>query len=805
MQSITETITAHSAVTSLLAAGADTTSKGDQPTPKWMVYAIAAGVLALLWSFLRGGRGSGDRALARAMRGGRPGILGQLVGGLFKALWQVLRWVLRVLGGRELWGQPRSDASIFRPGTRPAPGTTSMPVAQLGSVALAPARVSLVKKPTPKPQEWALKAGRFIADYQGRWARGLDVASAVTVWTWRLLRAICTATWPVLRGIGRALAVWHRWPYAARSLARIVGLTVVAGLYLPAWRGWTILALVLAAGALVAIGFLWKPKEPGDDAVYGPRIWAVLRDDLKLPEEEPRENWLLLPPSLAAPDARIIVRLPWTFRGSDLEKEQLGALLNSRLPGEWVGRYSFIGEHFTATYTHKPPPKPPEPAPEPPEKVDLFGERVQEAIDAAQDKPETYVFGIDENDEIVEIPLVGEQAHIAVSVGTGGGKSALLQMLATQVIRRRGTILAVDPKMVSLRLLKGVEGVYLYDDPGQGGDMRRALEWAAEVVEARFYEYLDGKRKNFPPLFVYMEESNELTGILKAVWMKIKDSNEPNADPIWESVASILRKGRQVNVHVVAVFQDLKDTDFSGVSLGLLFPVKIMGAYAKKQWDRIVGSNVAMPPSERKAGRLVGVKNGVAFRFQSPYAIVDDPELSKDERAEKAEQQIRQHCLKLRDRHKWDSAGLYAAPPAPSPRHVPALLSRDTAPSGPIGASEGGLSDETAGRVSHEGGNVTASDGDVTASRDRLRLIPGQGGRDGQEAEQDPTAPPDLLPLAEVARRLQGTPGVPKYDTMRQHKNGRRDDFPKGTGEPGKELYTVTQIRAYYEQQEKKA
>ena len=119
----------------------------------------------------------------------------------------------------------------------------------------------------------------------------------------------------------------------------------------------------------------------------------------------------------------------------------------------------------------------------------------------------------------------------------------------------------------------------------------------------------------------------------------------------------------------------------------------------------------------------------------------------------------------------------------------------------PLRASEGGLEDETAGRLSHNGPGVTALDGDVTASRDRLRLIPGEG---GQEPADDPTAPPELLPLAEVARRVGPDQGVPKYDTLRQHK-ARRDDFPKGIEINGKEHFTVAQIVAYYTPKENRA
>lgn len=804
-----------------VAAAGDSTTPPEPATPETGAGdSAAAEVFMAVWDWL-----------ASLLPGGNLTLLGLLVGigwmaqesskrkktktekektneaieAAFKAFGRGLLRLGRFVVGKELRGEPRSDAKFLRAGRRDLTPEGQVDVASMASIALAPPKVSLVKKPRRQPRPWALKFAAWIEDYDRWGARALDWVVSAALWAvWAThraagaVRAAYGVVAPPVRRLVRVLGLWRRWPYALRGLARLAVIAALVGLYVPAWRGWTVLGMVAALALLVALSALWNPPEPGDDEVYGPRLWALLADDLKLPDDAVREEWLKVPERLAADGARVVIRLPWTFRGSELERQAVTDLLNSRLPGEWVGRYSFRSEHPAAVYTHKPPPKPPAPEPEPPAAVDLLGQRMQEAIEAAP--PETYILGIDENDEIVALPLVGAEAHIAVSVGTGGGKSALLQSLATQVVRQRGTIVGVDPKMVSLRPLKGIEGVFLYNDPGRGRDMRRALEWVADVVEARFYEMVSGVRKDFPPLFLYMEESNELTGILKAVWMKTKDKDDPAQDPIWEAVAGILRKGRQVNVHAVAVFQDLKDTDFSGVSLGLLFPVKLMGAYAKKQWDRIVGSNVSMPPSERKPGRLVGVKNGQAFRFQAPYAIVDNPDLTKDERDEESERRIHEHCRELRATYGWDREGLYSTPPEPSERRVPALLkgaSRDESQNGTQTASEGGLSGESAGQPSHQGAGVTPSGGHVTGQRDGLRLIPGQGGR---EAGTNGLEPPKLLTLAEVARELEAFGYDIQANTMRQHKRRRENTgFPAGVEINGNEKFTVEQIVNFYQ------
>ncbi|MFF5639786.1 hypothetical protein [Streptomyces sp. NPDC012825] len=745
--------------------------------------------------------------------------------GIFKKLYGTVRalvlavWaVLRFYGGRELRGEPRSDATFLRPGRPTAAGAPQVEAVAMASIAMAPPKVSLVKAPRRQPRPWAAATAAWIETYSGRGARALDRAVRTALWAvrvagrvwrflkavWALLRAVYGFLAPIVATLARVARMWHCWPYAARGLARLAMTAALLGLLVPAWRTMTVVLLVLALGAVAAAAHRFQPKPPGDDAVYGPRIWVILREDLGLPEEEPRENWLRLPESLAAPDARIALRLPWTFRGSDVERTQVTDLLNSRLPGEWVGRYSFTGEHFTAVYTHKPPPKPPAPTPEPPAAVDIWDPKVQEIL--ASLGPDDFYLGQDTFNQPIIQKLSDEQAHWALSVGSGGGKSAFLQFLAIQMLMKRGIIVGIDPKSVSLIPLLGISGVHIYDNPRAPQDMRALLLWVAEVVDARNYEKKRGIRTYFPPLYVFMEEANHLADILKEEYTATKESGAPAGDPIWrDGVAPILRLGREVNVHIIAVFQDFKDTQFGGVSLVPLFPFKILGSYREQQWKRIMGASFPMPPIQKKAGRMVLVTDtGDVTRIQTPYVPWDDT-LTKDENQKKAYKLLAAYYEELREEHGYSTEALYTAPPAPSPEVAPALLrglSRDTAPEGPNGASEGGLSDETAGRGVTHPQSVTPG---VTGSVTPLRLIPGQGGAQAPEARQDPLAAPVLLTIAEIAHELTTRGYAIKANTISQHKSrrdkGADNGFPAGIiGEDGKERWTLAQLTAYYEQ-----
>ncbi|MFD3716252.1 hypothetical protein [Streptomyces sp. NPDC058677] len=785
---------------SMSALAANTTSP-----PAIGGWGLAVVVVVLLVIATKKGANSTDKP--GKVRGFFRGLVSVFKGlvSVFRAIWAVLRFY----GGYEMRGEPRSTATFLRPGRPLTTGPVVPEDVSLASVAAASPKVSLVKPTRRQPSPWARKAASWLTDYRGRGARALDwtvrtvlwcVRAARWVWRiltaiWRVLRAVYRFVAPVVTTLARTWRAWHCWPYALRGLSRLALTAALVGLVVPAWRTETLVLLAVAFAGAFVVAHRHQPKPPGDDVVYGPRLWVILRDDLNLPDDEPRENWLLLPERLGADGARIVLRLPWTFRGSELERQQVTELINSRLPGDWVGRYSFTGETFTAVYTHKPPPKPKEPDPECPEKVGFFDEDIQEAI--ANCKKGEIVVGKDTFGRIVIKELGdGETPHWALSVGTGGGKSAFCQMVIAQLVAQGYYIFAADVKRVSVSNYIGVAGCYIYNDPMNPQDMRNGVQWFVDEISARSAISEADPTAEFPGILCLIEEANEFADVSREWWddnRKTKDDEDgPKdraADPIWGTVASGARLGRHVHGNILAVFQDLRDQALGGKGLRNLFRLKFMGNFSVNTWNNVIGTK-PVPESIDEAGRMMIVEGNSQNWVQTLYGTPDE---------------LRAWAIEQRERAGFvEGAGLFGTPPKRSPKRLPRLLaglSRDELPEALQGASGGGLSDETAGGVSRSDASVTLSGGSVTGLRDGLRLIPGQG---GQEAPQDPTAPPELLSLAEIARRLEDDPNVPKDATLRAHK-ARRDDFPQGIGDPGKELYTVSQIQAYYERQEKRA
>ncbi|MGC0319295.1 FtsK/SpoIIIE domain-containing protein [Kitasatospora acidiphila] len=527
----------------------------------------------------------------------------------------------------------------------------------------------------------------------------------------------------------------------------------------------------------------------GDEAAYGPALWEALRAGLKLPAEDLLWDWLTIPAELAAEDARVRIELPMAFVGTEGERASLDALVNSRLPGEWVSTWQLMGEEHFATWRHKPKPKP---APEPPTGVDFLSEQVQKILHGLQ--PGELLVGMDAFGRPLIKKLAGETSHWALSIGSGGGKSAFLYMLIAQLVRQKATVVVPDVKMVSLDYYEGAAGIHIYNDPENVQDMRKAIDWVKEETKARTFIMKKNKSRRFDPLVLILEEGNEFGEISKEWWADNKPDGAKAGDPVWGDVASIMRLGRHVNVHVIAVFQDLDERVFGNKGLRTLFNLILMGSYTPQQWRKIIARS-PIPESPRKAGRIIAVEGAAEEAFQSPWT---------------EEPNFRTYIDGWRRITGFtEGSDLFGRPPTRSTVDVPGLLvgteyaqqddrhdvtPQDTAtPETALGAAAGSII---------PGQRVTLVKGD--APRDSQ----GDGLRDallralepyGTEAPAEPAE--ELLSLAAISRKFEEMGVNRPSNTMSAHKR-RYPDFPQGTEEKGKKKYRFSEIQAFYEARE---
>ncbi|MFD4526657.1 hypothetical protein ACFWP7_22530 [Streptomyces sp. NPDC058470] len=462
----------------------------------------------------------------------------------------------------------------------------------------------------------------------------------------------------------------------------------------------------------------------------------------------------------------VAVRLPDGWHDPGGFKDQMRELIQDRMGGQWAGEWNLKNHPFNVVFT----PQKPKPKLEPPEKVDFFSDIVQKAIAACE--PGQLVLGIDERQRPVIKEMTGETAMWALSVGSGGGKSSFLQMIITQLVRQRATVIGIDVKMASINCFEGVEGVHLYTDPGNIGDMRSAISWAAREVEARNYVKKGNPRKNFDRLTLILEEGNEFGDASKEWWNENKEKGDPASDPIWGDIASIMRMGRHVNVTIIGVFQDLREAAVGSRGLRNMFRMILMGNYNANQWKMIVNTT-PVPESVDRAGRMMIIEGNRRVWIQVPYA---DPE------------DFRTHSMELRAQRGYSTEDLYGAPPARSPQRLPSLLQE----SRPLFTKDANSPDQQAIAAAEE------SDGErpaVSMVKDDPLVLEGDAA--SPAVAEEPEEDVELLPLAEISRRLAEEGIEVSAELMRQHKR-RRNNFPGGRLVDGKELFALADLADYY-------
>ncbi|GGU49930.1 type IV secretory system conjugative DNA transfer family protein [Streptomyces violascens] len=464
----------------------------------------------------------------------------------------------RYLSGRELNGVPRSEATWWAAGAPlPDDQKTETPVEQLGA-APAPG-VSFDKTPAP--------------------GRARRVARAVTAPV-RLL-------YGALAGIGRVLRIWHRWPYAARCAARLAPFGI-------AWGWWrfpaaTQLALIAVAGAAVVAaltspaGLGWWKTTPvwTYGQVYGPGLWVVFRQALRLEDDERRARWLSVPDDITADDARIVLRLPAKWVGGPEAVAAVERVVEERVAGEWVSDWERTGKEHYVAWTPKPKPRE---RPVLPESVPW----------KSTGDPRMVFVGLTvEGYEIVDAIVQTQTAtpHWGVAGDTGSGKSTVLYIPVVHGRQNGELIDILDTKRNSLAMAEGYSGVRIHKS------VRECIAAFAEFLasmmaaEAAAEKGADESvRRQLVPRTLVVDELPTLIKLAYTWWRYgLKGKGTP---PFLDWLGIILLQGRSSNHRVVVGTQQFANAYFGGTMERAQIGTRIaVGQQDRVSWGVAFGQN----------------------------------------------------------------------------------------------------------------------------------------------------------------------------------------------------------------------
>ncbi|MDG4792434.1 type IV secretory system conjugative DNA transfer family protein [Micromonospora sp. WMMD1082] len=361
---------------------------------------------------------------------------------------------------------------------------------------------------------------------------------------------------------------------------------------------------------------LARPLSPAEVAVrawYGARLEPIVR---WLPEQLQRGLWAAQRRARPVTGKLDVFRRPAPAYGPRIElaiaapyltKEQrqlVSSIITSKIPvSGLVESWDQVGPKVVARWTVRA--RPP---------ASVGHERVLEHLPRLAEW-EFYV-GDGVGGQAVVISLRDDSPHIAVSAGSGAGKSVLAQLIAVQVLARGGRVVILDRKG-SHRALLGLPGVDYCTRPAQMHDaLLRLDELADERNTLALHEPEDwdpGART-----LVIAEELNATIGQLANWWADNRSKGEPKRSPAISALANLLFMGRSAKVNVIAIAQMLTARAIGGPEARENFGIRCLARYTANNWKMLV-PEAAMPKASRTLGRWQIVIGGQSTEVQVAY------------------------------------------------------------------------------------------------------------------------------------------------------------------------------------------
>src|ERR1039457_2762340 len=427
-------------------------------------------------------------------------------------------------------------------------------------------------------------------------------------------KPITNSTWTrratkVHNDSGTALK-WHHLPRMHRAGIRTSGTILIIAIVIGMLkdRGLTIRGLMSTGSLLliiITIMLVRSLRKWHTDKVVATPLAMALSPQLGIPEKETQKALTIASNALTIKRGEIgRIVLPPQFAANPKQRDGIEHLVDSRMP---------VDVDFKWFTTRNPQYLSLLAAPKPPTMVGFTS--LIEAMEAC--KPGQIVLGIDRKGEIFYGSFNTDDPHWGFSVGTGRGKSTMLQATAAQILHNdsKAKLFGIDPKLTSLDPLIGIPGVIIACNPLNIAEMWSTIA----MVKAEMMTRLEIQKKDptveFPMNLLLIDEINTFNAMSRVYWAGIEvgqpygvgDLVKPpktNVPPVWTDIAYSLWMGRVTNTHLITVGQRLDDRSTGGIGLRDSLGLRGLAGFRKNQWDMLVGTT-PVPKSKKPKGRWI--------------------------------------------------------------------------------------------------------------------------------------------------------------------------------------------------------
>jgi hypothetical protein len=357
--------------------------------------------------------------------------------------------------------------------------------------------------------------------------------------------------------------------------------------------------------------------------VTNPMYRTVARH-VGLPPGDVPSHHLVIPRDYRTnPKASVRMNVGSHWTGTPGERRLVTQIMTNRLGhGDWTAHFD-QSTHMPYVEFRK--------MPQPPSRV-ILADFIRQ-IDAA--KPGELVWGMGASDRVIVSNLDSDAPHIALSMGTGGGKSDTVASVIAQLVRKGECerIDVIDPKRVSHNWARGLPGVYIHRYVA--GQMT-AISNARIAMDHRYEQMELNPDIVFLRRVLIIEEQNSLMQDLADYWEdyrrelpSVERGKTPRINPAIADLNYVLNKGRQCRMNVISIYQRMSAKASGGGDARENYGCKILSRYSTQTWKMLVDIS-PMPRPSRVPGRGVFVLGDEYLAVQRVYAGIAKPDGSAD-------------------------------------------------------------------------------------------------------------------------------------------------------------------------------
>lgn len=378
------------------------------------------------------------------------------------------------------------------------------------------------------------------------------------------------------------------------------------------WLAWTYEPVATGAGAGVLLGLVFtfalkRWRERHHIKRYVEPLHQALASQLGYGPEIKARHWIDCPVNFRDEDAQITLRLPIDFYAGPDTSGRGGRSMRGGIDGYVYEKLGLSREDMTATYAMEG---------EAPSVTYSHRARVPSLVTAEDIAPlmekakeSAPVIGMTRGRKPVSIDLDAESPHVAVSIGTGGGKSMLTRSAILHVLRHGGIVIVLDVKRTSHRWLKGHPRVLYLRDPADIADAIMRLR--LELDRRQILTDEDDSVWPGPRILLVVEERNSMVGQIKAWWAKTREKTDPQTCPALGALDELAFMGREPMMHIWSIAQSATARTMGGPEGRENYACRILGRYSAGNWRMLVGNHVPMPKASRHRGRVQVVTDEV--------------------------------------------------------------------------------------------------------------------------------------------------------------------------------------------------